>query len=179
MKSSQPTPTAGVQPLPRRSFLARIAGGLSAIGGASLLTGFSRSTRGEMHGPVRQDAAILARPRARDADALFGRFSDGDVIERSWAIGHVTRGSDGQICIVMVDGETTGHAELELWTRGAADGDAIATTRRFAIHLPGPAVGVPAHLERIGARVAAIVGRHEHGVVLDTALPQRALLSVA
>lgn len=164
----------------RRGFLGRLFGSASAVVGGGLLAGFDRGQRGEMYGPVRPATAALARPLAADATALFGVYADGRIIERQWAIGHVTRGDAGQVVVVLVDGETGGHAELELWDKDGASGEAIATTGRSALLLPGtPAGAAPPHIERIAARLAAVVRRNEASARLRQPLPSRAPTGVA
>ncbi len=162
-------------PANRRGFLSRLLGASGGLFGAGLLAGArGPSTEGRMYGPVRPAEAALQRPRAEDAAALLGPYRDGRVVERQWAVGHVARGGDGQIIIVLVDGETNGHAELELWGRGAGDGQALQQTRRYALHLPGAQVAeAPPHLQTIAARVAAIVRRHEATTPLQATPPAR------
>ncbi len=168
-------------PASRRGFLSRLLGASGGLFGGGLLAGARGSSKeGQMYGPVRPAEAALQRPRAEDAAALLGPYRDGRVVERQWAVGHVARGGEGQIIIVLVDGETNGHAELELWARGPGDGQALQQTRRYALHLPGAQVAeAPPHLQTIAARVAAIVRRNEATALLQQALPGRRGVDVA
>lgn len=76
--------------------------------------------------------------------------------------------------LVLVDGETTGHAELEIWRRSSSDGGALATTQQTAIWMPGAAVvAAPPHLERIASRIAVIIRRNEGLALRDRVLPTR------
>jgi len=157
----------------RRGFLGRIAAGLTGLGTSSLLAGFApRSDKGRMYGPVRQAREALALPADADGSALLGRAAGGEIIERAWAIGHIGRGRGGQIVLVLVDGETGGHAELEIWGRGSSDAAALAVTERTALWMPGGAlVEAPPHLQRIAARVAVIVRRNEARALQTRMLP--------
>ncbi|MEY3015121.1 MAG: hypothetical protein RIT45_3856 [Pseudomonadota bacterium] len=174
-----PSATSGDAPS-RRGFLSRLFAGASAVVGGGMLSGFGGSQRGRMYGPVRPAASALARPLAHDAARLLGPYADGRVLERAWAVAHVTHGDAGQLVVVLADGETTGHAELELWARGTDVAGSLATTRQYAIHLPGTPTGqAPPHIERVAARVAAVVRRQEAAVQLRQPLPGRAPTDVA
>jgi len=159
----------------RRGFLGRIAASLTGLGAGSLLAGFApRSAKGRMYGPVRPATDALALPRDADGVALLGRAATGEIIEREWAIGHIGKGRDGQIVLVLVDGEPSGHAELEIWRRSSADAGALATTQQTAVWMPGaPMVEAPPHLERIAARVAVIIRRNEAHALHARVLPMR------
>ncbi len=178
--SPQNAPSSSPSDAPsRRGFLSRLFAGASAVVSGGVLSGFGGDgQRGRMYGPVRAATNALARPRATHAARLLGAYADGRVLERAWAVAHVTHGDDGQLVVVLADGETTGHAEL--WTRGGDDGGSLATTRHYAIHLPGTTTGqAPPHIERVAARVAAVVRRQEAAVRLQQPLPERAPTDVA
>lgn len=172
--ASQPIDTTPGTPS-RRGFLGRIAAGLTGLGAGSLLTGFAQGgDKGQMYGPVRHATVALALPVDSHGVALLGRSASGEIIERAWAIGHAGRGSRGQIVLVLVDGETGGHAELEVWGRGRGDAGALAVTDLTSIWLPGASVvAAPPHLERIAARIAVIIRKHEGQALRDRVLPIR------
>lgn len=172
----------------RRGFLARIggwaAGGLAlwfvpgcdgGLGGTGA-AGSGDACAGRMHGPVEVDYELLQLPLAEDAVPLFAPYAHGELFARGWAIAHITREERGQLVLAIVDVETGGHAQLELWARDPAM-DPVAHSARFGVYVNNRGSGdtyTPRHIRSLATRLAEIVRANEDRVTLDPALPRLA-----
>lgn len=171
---SESTPT-------RRSFLTR-ATGLAAGSLALLFTPFSKVMAGasritednrQTYGPVRQADGALRLPLAPDAARLFAPYQHGDIFNDRWAIAHVAHGARDQIVIVLVDVNSGGHAELEVY---AADPtlQAIAGTDRYSVILDNGARGdekTPPHICDLAESLAKMIEKNERIVDLTWRVP--------
>lgn len=173
---------AGAEPgraVSRRSFLAGAAGAAAALTLASGcesvmgLGGDDPSEGFEMHGPVRTDLAYLKLPAAPEAEALFAPHALGEAFERRWAIAHLARGRMDQLFVVLVDLDTGGHAELQVFAAGLGPRP-VAETQRYAIFLDNGGHGdkqTPPHMRRLIERLAEIIADNEARVTLPWQLP--------
>ncbi len=171
---SEPTPT-------RRSFLTR-ATGLAAGGLALLFTPFSKVVAGVSRvaedntgtfGPVRQADGALLLPLAPDAARLFAPFQHGDIFGNRWAIAHVARGTRDQIVLVLVDVNSGGHAELEVYATDPTL-QAIAGTDRYSVILDNGAQGdekTPPHICDLAESLAQMIEKNELIVDLTWRVP--------
>ena len=126
-----------------------------------------------MYGPIRQAERWLKKELAQDAVPLLSPFDRGQMFLRRWAVGHLVRGEEEQLVVVMVDLDTGGHAELEIFAR-ATGVDPIASSRRYSVHLNDGGMGdrpTPRHLRQLGQRIATLLRRNEGRVRLAHPLP--------
>ncbi|MCB9727024.1 MAG: hypothetical protein H6744_05855 [Deltaproteobacteria bacterium] len=126
-----------------------------------------------MHGPVELAIEELQQPLQPSAMALFAPYDDGSPFEGHWAVGHVIRGKQDQVRAVLVDVETGGHAELDLYRRELTM-QPIAASAMYGIYLDNDGRGdvpTPRHLERLAARLAEIVSATEAFVTVDWDVP--------
>lgn len=153
----------------RRGFLARMstaAAALWAAGLAQACDAVGLSTEAddfEMHGPVRQNEKVLTLPEATAARDLLTPYHDGRPFLRRWAVGHVAKGKRGQITVLLVDLDSGGHAEFDIFKRDPSL-KPIAHTLYFDIILDNGELGrtrTPLHLERLGKRLAEIIASNE------------------
>lgn len=176
---AQDTPTSKHD---RRVFLAQlggaVAGGvallsLSACEGAPDGAGALEPDDLAMHGPVEMAIEELQQPLQPSAMALFAPYDDGAPFSGHWAVGHAIRGKVDQVRVVLVDTETGGHAELDLYRRELTM-HPIAASVRFGFYLDNDGRGdvkTPQHLERLAERLAEIVRATEPFVVVDWEVP--------
>jgi hypothetical protein len=165
----------------RRTFLTRAAG-FAAGGFAVLFAPFSKlaSAAGrdpidntQSYGPVRQASGSLLLPLAPDAARLFAPYQHGDIFKNRWAIAHVAHGPRDQIVLVMVDVDSGGHAELEVF---AADPslEPVAGTNRYSIILDNGARGdekTPPHICDLATSLAEMIEKNERTVELTWRVP--------
>ncbi len=153
----------------RRGFLARVSAGAAALWAAGLAQACDavglkvEEDDFEMHGPVRQNEKVLTLPEAEAARALLTPYHDGRPFMRRWAVGHVAKGKRGQITILLVDLESGGHAELDLYARDHGL-KPVAHTTYYDIILDNGEQGrsrTPLHLERLAERLAEIISSNE------------------
>ena len=126
-----------------------------------------------MHGPVQSSDWAVKLPEAPSAAALFAPYDDGRPFLRRWAIGRLGHGPRNQLVIVLVDTETGGHAEFEVYARDPAI-EPIAASDLYAFTVNNGGRGdrkTPLHMCRLAQRLAEIVGTHEYEVTLDWDLP--------
>lgn len=162
----------------RRQFLAQVGGYVAA--GATLLAlpacelaGLSEEDDFGMHGPIRVNEALLRLPAAESAMGLFAPYDHGEPFLRRWAVAHVARGKRDQIMLMLVDTETGGHAELEIFRRDT-DVNPIAHTRLYGIFVDNDGRGdvpTPLHLRKLAERIAEVISENEDTVRLDWSLP--------
>lgn len=177
-KNDTPTTAQSDAAVSRRGFFDRIVAAGFGVASATALTGFAPRTAEAatgMHGPVRKAEEVLKLPAAAWAKALVAPYGDGRPLSDSWAVAYIAGTRTGSLIFVMVDLQTGGHAELEMWgrTRGAR---ALAGSRRYDLHLRrADEAKPPAHLARLGDRLAGVIGRHERKVIPPQPLPARPL----
>ena len=162
----------------RRGFFGRVGGWALSVGAFFGLPGCD--TRGltveddfAMHGPIQASDWALTLPEAPSAKPLFAPYADGQPFLRRWAIGRLCRGKRDQLVILMVDTDTGGHAELELYARDPAI-DPVAASKRYAFTVDNGGRGdlkTPLHMCRLAERLAEIISEHEESVVLDWSVP--------
>ncbi len=164
----------------RRGFLARVSGWV--MGGAAMLgiPGCDRAAAGSapeddfgMHGPVQAADWALQLPEAESAIELFAPYHQGEPFLRRWAVGRVARGKRDQLVVVVVDTETGGHAELEIFAQDRAI-DPIAHSERYAVTVNNRGRGdtpTPLHLRRLAERLAEVMADNEHYVDLSWEVP--------
>ena len=110
----------------RRGFLARMSTAAAALWAAGLTSACdaiglnTENDDFEMHGPVRQNEKVLQLPEAPAMRDLLTPYHDGRPFMRRWAVGHVAKGKRGQVTILLVDLDSGGHAELDLYGRDPA-----------------------------------------------------------
>ena len=157
----------------RRGFLVRLSTAATALWAASLTqaceaVGLSGPTDDfGMHGPVRENEKVLTLPEATDARALLTPYHDGRPFLRRWAVGHVARGVRGQVTILLVDLDSGGHAELDLYARDPSI-DPVAHTTYFDLIIDNGERGerkTPWHLERLAEEVDHISEGADCGLV--------------
>jgi hypothetical protein len=173
MKSTQANGTTG-----RRGFFGRVGGWAMAVGGLLGIPGCDTASVGpeddfSMHGPVQASDWALTLPEAPSAAPLFAPYDDGRPFLRRWAVGRLCRGTRDQLVILVVDTETGGHAELELYTRDPAI-DPIAASERYAFTVDNGGRGdlkTPLHMCRLAERLAEIITEHERTVTLAWSIP--------
>jgi hypothetical protein len=141
--------------------------------GADILeSAFEEDDRG-MYGPIKQAERWLKRDLATDSVPLFHPFDNGQPFLDRWALGHVTRGDQDQLVLVLIDLQTGGHAEVEIY--GYAKGPLpVAESVRYGFHINDGGHGdqiTPRHLRRLCARLARIVSKNELDVALDVHPP--------
>jgi hypothetical protein len=127
-----------------------------------------------MHGPVRQNDKVLTLPEAQAARDLLTPYHDGRPFMRRWAVGHVAEGKRGQITVLLVDLDSGGHAEFDLYARDRRL-KPIAHTTYYDIILDNGEQGrsqTPMHLERLGARLAEIISTNEEYLPALRSLPR-------
>ena len=165
----------------RRSFLTR-ATGLAAGGMALFLAPFSKAVgrtsriskdNRQTYGPVRQATGALSLPLAPDAARLFAPYQHGDIFKNRWAIAHVAHGQRDQIVVVLVDVNSGGHAELEVF---ASDPNlkAIAESDRYSVILDNGARGnekTPPHICDLAEALAEMIAKNEQLVDLTWRVP--------
>ncbi|MCO4762420.1 MAG: hypothetical protein KC502_12995 [Myxococcales bacterium] len=153
--------------LSRRRFFDKIVAAGFGVASASALTGFApRGTPTEdgMHGPVRQAADVLRMPVSPWGRKLVAPYDDGRPLTAHWAVAYVAQAPGGEVIFVLVDLKTGGHAEIELRKRDRR-ARALAGSRHYDLFLRGrPAGDAPAHLRRLGDRLAGVIGRRERDV---------------
>ena len=155
--------------LDRRGFLGLTAAGaaLTLFSGCEL-EGVSEDSFG-MHGPVRLDPKYFVLPRAESAEALFAPYENGEPFSGRWALAHVGRGHEEQLIVVVVDTETGGHAELEVYAADRAI-HPLAASDHYHVHLNDGGQGdkkTPLHMERLARKLAEIIRNNESRVVVD------------
>ena len=171
-------PQAGVEKTGRRGFIGRVGGWAIAIGGFLGLPGCDTSAivpedDFNMHGPVQVSDWAITLPEVPQAKALFAPYDNGKPFLRRWAIARIARGHRDQVVILMVDTETGGHAEIELYALDPAI-DPVAATKRYAFMVDNGGRGdtkTPLHMRRLSARLAEIVGENEHKMRLTWKVP--------
>jgi hypothetical protein len=127
----------------------------------------------EMHGPVEMALEELERPLEPSAMALFAPYDDGTPFSDRWAVGHAIRGKRDQVCVVLVDTETGGHAVFDIY-RLEPSIRPIAASELYGFYLDNDGRGdvkTPQHLERLAARLAEIVSATESVVTVAWAVP--------
>ena len=167
----------------RRGFFGRVGGWALAVGGflglpgcdsnAIEAGGMAGSDDLGMHGPIQASDWALTLPEAPSAAPLFAPYDDGRPFLRRWAIGRLCKGHRDQLVILVVDTETGGHAELEVYAREPAI-DPVAASERYAITVDNGGRGdlqTPKHMCRLAARLAEIIREREGTVTLDWTLP--------
>ena len=154
----------------RRGFLARMSTAAAALWAASLTSACdaiglnTESDDFEMHGPVRQNEKVLQLPEAPAMRDLLTPYHDGRPFMRRWAVGHVAKGKRGQTTILLVDLDSGGHAELDLYGRDPGM-KPLAHTAYYDVILDNGEQGrtrTPLHLERLAERLAEIISSNEH-----------------
>ena len=162
----------------RRTFLGRVGGWAMAAGAFIGLPGCDSAAEVpeddfNMHGPIQSSEWALTLPEAPSAAPLFAPYDDGRPFLRRWAIGKLAKGKRDQLVILVVDTETGGHAEIELYARDPAI-DPVAATTRYAFTIDNGGRGdqkTPLHMCRLADRLAEIVRGHEKRIRLDWELP--------
>jgi hypothetical protein len=162
----------------RRDFFARVSGWAMAAGAFVGIPGCDSGAATpeddfSMHGPVQASDWALMLPEAPSAAPLFAPFDDGSPFMRRWAIGRLGHGPRDQLVILVVDTETGGHAELELYARDPAI-DPIAASARYAFTVNNGGRGdrkTPLHLCRLAEKLAEVVESNEDHVVLSWQIP--------
>lgn len=167
----------------RRGFLSRVSGWV--LGGAAMLgiTGCDRAAAAlsgseleddhDMHGPVQAAEWALKLPEAESAIELFAPYHQGEPFLRRWAVGRVARGKRDQLVVVVVDTETGGHAELEIFAHDRAI-KPVANSERYALTVNNGGRGdkkTPLHMRRLSQRLAEVMADNEHYVDLSWRLP--------
>ena len=158
--------------LNRRSFLNHVAGMTAAGLALTQLPGcdFGGSFDDDfsMHGPVRTDEKFLKMPKASAAAGLFAPYENGEPFSRNWAIAAVVMGHQNQLIVVVVDLDTGGQGEFEIY-RSADGPKPLAHSKRYNIHLNDGGRGdqkTPRHLERLAHDLADLMRKNEHAVSL-------------
>ena len=126
-----------------------------------------------MHGPIRVSQWALSLPEAPSAMPLFAPYTHGEPFLRRWAIARVAKGPLGQMIVVVVDTETGGHAEIEVYAY-AGEINPISHSEMYALtcHNGGQGdVKTPPHMRRLADRLVEIVSANERETVLDWDLP--------
>lgn len=168
------------EPQDRRGFLARMSTAAAAIWaagftGACDAVGLKTDTDDfAMHGPVRHNHKVLTLPEAQAARDLLTPYHDGRPFMRRWAVGHVAQGQRGQITVLLVDLDSGGHAEFDLYARDRRL-KPIAHTTYYDIILDNGEQGrtrTPMHLERLGIRLAEIISANEEFLPALRSLPR-------
>ena len=167
----------------RRGFFGRVGAWALAFGGFLGLPGCDSNALGNkgldleddfaMHGPIQASDWALTLPEAPSAAALFAPFDDGRPFLRRWAIARLCKGRRDQLVILVVDTETGGHAELEVYARDPAI-DPVAASERYAITVDNGGRGdrkTPLHMCRLAARLAEIMREREGSARLAWELP--------
>jgi hypothetical protein len=159
--------------LNRRSFFNRIAGyaaaGLAVVHLPGCDFGGTSDDDFSNHGPVRTDDKYYRMAKAPAAASLFAPYEHGEPFSRNWAIGAVVIGHQNQMIVVVIDLDTGGQGEFEIY-RDAPGPKPLAKSRRYNIHLNDGGRGdqkTPSHLERLASDLADLIGRNEEGVTLD------------
>ena len=162
----------------RRAFLAQMGGAMAA--GAALLAaqgceiaGLATDDDFGMHGPIRINHEILQLPANMSARRLLAPYEDGAPFMDRWAIAHVVRGKRDQMVVLLVDTETGGHAELEVFARDLTM-HPIAYTEHYGIYVDNDGRGdvqTPRPLRKLSERLADIIRQNEAGAELDWQLP--------
>ena len=163
----------------RRTFLANMARWATA--GAALFTvpacGMDEILSEEedlaMHGPIKVAERWLKLPLEVEALPLLSPYEDGSIFLRSWAFGHIVRGPKDQLAIVVVDLETGGHAEIELFSPEAEIAP-IAETTNYGLIINNGGLGdvpTPRHIRRLARKVARIISSNEADVTLSWRVP--------
>jgi hypothetical protein len=165
----------------RRGFIATIT--QWALAGAAFLgiPGCDVNQNGEeddfaMHGPIRVAHDLLMIPAATEANQLFRPFDTGKPFLAQWAIAHVARGQRDQLLILVVDIETGGHAEIEIYAFDDAM-NPIAHSEKYALFIDNGGHGdklTPFHLRKLCARLGEILNDNEHGSELSWQMPTHA-----
>ena len=164
----------------RRGFIARMSTAAAALWAAGVtqacdVMGLSTEDDDfEMHGPVRQNEKVLTLPHAPEARALLTPYHDGRPFLRRWAVGHIAQGKRGQITVLLVDLDSGGHAEFDIFKRDPSL-KPIAHTVHYDIILDNGEQGrtrTPLHLERLGERLAEIVSSNELYLPVLAELPR-------
>jgi len=170
--------SAGTNKTDRRDFFGRLsawamaAGAFVGIpgcdgGGASADDDFS------MHGPVQVSDWALKLPEAPSAAPLFEPYDRGEPFLRRWAIARMSHGPRDQLVLLVVDTETGGHAEIDVYAHDPAI-DPIAASRLYAFTVNNGGRGdrtTPLHMCRLADRLAEIARNHEESVTLAWELP--------
>lgn len=162
----------------RRGFFGRVGGWAMAVGGFLGIPGCDTASVTpqddfSMHGPIQASDWALTLPEAPSAAPLFAPYQDGRPFLRRWAIGRLCRGNRDQLVILVVDTETGGHAEMELYARDPAI-DPVAASKRYAFMVDNGGRGdmkTPLHMCRLAERLAEIITEHEQSVTLSWRIP--------
>jgi len=155
----------------RRAFLKEVTG-YAAFGLAVAMwpgcDASMQSLGGEMAGPIRVDEKYYRMPSAESAKALFAPYGADKLIEPGWSIARLSRGYQDQLIVVLIDVDTEGQAELEIYA--AEEGPRpLARAGEYHIHLNDGARGdrkTPEHLERLAHKIADIVETNRERVTL-------------
>ncbi len=169
--------TAASSASTRRGFLERLGHGVAGAAAFLFLARCDHAGAGlghedeqdddfGMHGPIRENHAVLQLPAEAAALGLFAPYDDGSPFLRRWAVAHVARGKRDQVVVLLVDTQTGGHAELELM---ALDPDIrpIASSERYGVFVDNGGRGdlpTPLHLRKLSERLAEILRDNEHSV---------------
>jgi hypothetical protein len=145
----------------RRAFLKEVTG-YAALGVAAVMwPGCDAAMQpliGEMAGPVRVDEKYYRMPAADSATALFAPYGGDKLIEPAWSIARLSRGYQDQLIVVLIDVDTEGQAELEIYAAEKGPRP-LARAGQYHIHLNDGARGdrkTPEHLERLAHKIAEI-----------------------
>ena len=164
----------------RRSFLTRV--GTWAAAAAAVVCAPACELFGSvadpdddfgMHGPVRINQKVLEMPASSAAADLFEPYQQGEPFSRRWAVGHVARGPRDQVVVLLVDTESGGHAEFDLYRRDPSM-QPVAHSEAFGVYVDNDGrgdVNTPVHLERLATRLAEIIRSNEGHVTLGWRLP--------
>ncbi|MBR58524.1 MAG: hypothetical protein CMH54_10945 [Myxococcales bacterium] len=163
----------------RRTFLSNMARWATA--GAALFTvpacGIEEILTEEedllMHGPIKVAERWLKLPLEVEALPLLAPYEDGSIFLRSWAFGHIVRGPKDQLAIVIVDLETGGHAEIELF-KPEPDIAPVAETAHYGLIINNGGLGdvsTPRHIRRLARKVSRIISSNEENVTLSWRVP--------
>ena len=164
----------------RRGFVGTVSGWVLGALAATGLVGCDTKTaavsaeadRG-MHGPIRVSEWALNLPEAPSAMPLFEPYTQGEPFLRRWAIARVGKGPLGQMVVVVVDTETGGHAEIEVYAY-AGEINPISHSEMYALTCHNGGRGdlkTPRHMRVLADRLVEIVASNEQDVFLDWDVP--------
>ena len=155
----------------RRAFVERLVQAGFGAAAAGALAGFKGRSedRGVMYGPVRHATEVLQRPPAIWAQELVAPYGDGRPLSNQWAVAYIAEGRQRELIFVLVDLETGGHAELDVWARDRSSSP-LTGSRKYDVYSRGPA---PAHLIRAAEKLAGHMGRNERRVKAPYDMPRK------
>ena len=158
--------------LDRRGFLQSVAGmtaaGLAVAHLPGCDFGGTFNEDFDMHGPVRADDKYLKMPKATAGQGLFAPYENGEPFSRNWALATTVIGHQNQMIAVVVDLETGGQGEFEIY-RSAEGPKPLAHSERYSIHLNDGGRGdrkTPEHMERLAQDLAELIRTNEDRVDL-------------